>query len=90
VARMDAGVAADAYNVGTGNGYSVLEVISTLSDLVGREVPYVVTPRRPGDPAEVVADVRRVADELGWSSKRTFQEMVESSFAAWEAFSPST
>jgi UDP-glucose 4-epimerase len=89
VARLDAGAAADAYNVGTGRGYSVLEVISALSELVGREVPYVVAPRRAGDPAEVVADVRRIADELGWNSKRTFHEMVESSFAAWEAFSPS-
>jgi UDP-glucose 4-epimerase len=80
VARLTAGPAARTYNVGTGTGHSVLEVLARVRVVAGRQVPYVVGPRRSGDPAEVVAAVDLIRRELGWAPRRDLHEMVES---AW-------
>jgi len=57
------------YNVGTGRGYSVREVIRTVEDVTGLTVPVVEGPRRAGDPAELVADAALVRRELGWAPR---------------------
>ena len=58
-----------AYNVGIGRGYSVREVIATVEAVTGKKVPVKEGPRRPGDPAELVADAGKIRRELGWSPK---------------------
>ncbi|MGN6126164.1 MAG: UDP-glucose 4-epimerase GalE [Humibacter sp.] len=72
----------DVYNIGTGTGVSVREVIDALASVSGRSLPAVVFDPRPGDPASVVADVSRSERELGWRSRLSLSDMVES---AWNA-----
>ena len=62
-------------NLGTGQGYSVLEMVGALEAASGRKVPYRVTPRRPGDIAECWADVSLAEKLLGWRARRTLDEM---------------
>jgi UDP-glucose-4-epimerase GalE len=57
----------DQFNVGTGAGSSVLEMIRTVEEVTGRKVPYVVGPRREGDPPRLVASSQKLRDRLGWS-----------------------
>ncbi|MEX1209520.1 MAG: UDP-glucose 4-epimerase GalE [Candidatus Nanopelagicales bacterium] len=73
---------AAVYNVGTGVGSSVLEVMAVVSDVVGRDVGAVVAGRRAGDPPELVAAVDRVSADLDWSAQRTLRDMVASAYAA--------
>jgi UDP-glucose 4-epimerase len=54
------------YNLGNGKGYSIMEVLNTARHITGREIPAEVGPRRPGDPATLVADSTRIQHELGW------------------------
>lgn len=82
VQRLERGPAAAVLNVGTGRGYSVREVLAAVGQVLGREVPFVVGPRRPGDPATVIAAVDRAAEELGWSAKRDLLDMVRSALSA--------
>ncbi|HZM84094.1 MAG TPA: UDP-glucose 4-epimerase GalE [Candidatus Limnocylindrales bacterium] len=85
VKRLNLEPAAEVVNVGTGRGYSVLEVLAALEEVVGRQVPYVVGPRRPGDPAKVVASVERARRVLGWSARRDLKDMVASAWHARQA-----
>ena len=62
-------------NLGTGQGYSVLEMVTALEKASGRKVPYQITPRRPGDIAECWADVSLAEQLLGWRARRTLDEM---------------
>ncbi len=75
----------DFYNVGTGVGYSVLEVLDAIRAETGQPVPHVVGPRRPGDPPEVVASAEKIAAELGWRARRDLAEMVGSAWRSWAA-----
>lgn len=76
-----AGGASDAFNVGTGAGYSVREVLNAVEEVTGKKVPYVVGPRREGDPAELVADSTRLRNELKWEPRCSgLREIVAS---AW-------
>jgi UDP-glucose 4-epimerase len=70
------------YNLGTGQGYSVLEVLDAIRAASGRPVPYRVGPRRPGDPAEVVADPSRIGTELAWTARRSLAEAIQSAWTA--------
>jgi UDP-glucose 4-epimerase len=72
--------AADVYNVGTGAGHSVLEVLARVRLVAGRHVPYLIGPRRSGDPAEVVAATDKIRNELCWTARRDLTDMVAS---AW-------
>ena len=65
------------YNLGTGNGYSVLQIINAFSKACGKEIPYVIDPRRPGDIAECYADATKAKNELGWVAERGVDEMCE-------------
>ncbi len=71
-----------ALNVGTGVGASVVEVMDAVSSVVGRDVSAQAVGRRAGDPPELVAQVERSQEMLGWSAQRGLTEMVESAYAA--------
>lgn len=75
------------YNLGTGNGYSVLEIIAAFSKACGKEIPYVIDPRRPGDIAECYADASKAKNELGWVAERGIAEMCEDSWR-WQSNNP--
>lgn len=65
-----------AVNLGTGRGYSVREVIETARKVTGREIPTRIAPRRPGDPAHLVADPSRAKATLGWTPRRSDLETI--------------
>ncbi len=66
---LASGTPSAVYNLGNGNGYSVLEVIKTAEEVVGRPIKVKYGPRRPGDPAALVASSRRIKNELGWQPR---------------------
>jgi UDP-glucose 4-epimerase/UDP-arabinose 4-epimerase len=70
-----------AYNIGTGKGYSVLDVIAAIERAFNHPVAYKVGPRRPGDPASIVADPSRANAELGWRARRGIDDIVRSAIA---------
>jgi len=69
------------YNLGTGNGYSVLEIVKAFEMTNNVTVKYKIAPRRPGDIAECYADPRKAKEELGWTAEKTLQDMCED---AWK------
>lgn len=75
-----AGEKSNIINLGTGSGNSVKEVISTAEEVTGREVPYVISPRRPGDPAVLVADNKKAREVLGWIPKHDIRSNLQT---AW-------
>lgn len=75
------------YNLGTGNGYSVLEVIKAFSNACGKELPYKIEERRPGDIAECFADPKKAFEELDWKAERQIAEMCEDSWR-WQSNNP--
>ena len=70
----------DYYNLGTGKGYSVLEMVSAFSDINHVEVPYKIAPRRDGDIAMCYADATKAKEVLHWEAKHGLDEMVESAY----------
>jgi UDP-glucose 4-epimerase len=76
-----------AINLGTGQGYSVLDVLAAANEAVGRELPYRVTARRPGDAATVYADPSLAADVLGWRAERTLADMARDHWN-WQRSNP--
>ncbi|MBB6350602.1 UDP-glucose 4-epimerase GalE [Nonomuraea muscovyensis] len=77
----------EIYNLGNGTGFSVQEVISVCREVTGHEIPAVVGPRRPGDPAVLVASSQRIQSELGWKAERA--ELRDIVADAWAALSGS-
>ena len=71
----------------TGKGYSVLEVIHAFSKACGKEIPYVIDPRRPGDIAECYADPTKAKNELGWVAQYGIEEMCADSWN-WQKNNP--
>jgi len=69
------------YNLGSGTGYSNLEVLATCREVTGLAIPAVTTGRRPGDPAILIASSERIAAELGWQPKRGLHDMVADAWA---------
>jgi UDP-glucose 4-epimerase len=76
------------YNLGTGDGYTVKEVIDTARRVTGKEIPAVEEPRRPGDPAALVAASDRIRDELGWVPEKGLDDMIADAWA-WHQAHPS-
>ncbi len=76
--HLRAGGASDAFNVGTGRGASVREVISTIEDVTGEKVPIAPSPRREGDPPALVAAVDKAARVLGWRATASLREIISS------------
>ncbi|WGW12312.1 UDP-glucose 4-epimerase GalE [Saxibacter everestensis] len=74
--------APSVFNVGTGTGASVLEVIDSIGQVSGLNVIPDISAARPGDPAQLVADVSRIEAELGWKAQYGLPEIVESAWAA--------
>ncbi|AWW39291.1 UDP-glucose 4-epimerase GalE [Streptomyces cadmiisoli] len=70
-------------NIGRGEGVSVREMIDRIHAVTGHQDPPVVTPRRPGDPARVVASAERVTTELGWKARHDVQDMITSAWQGW-------
>ncbi|MGY6636099.1 MAG: UDP-glucose 4-epimerase GalE [Erythrobacter sp.] len=69
------------WNLGTGTGYSVLEMVAAFEQASGRPVPYTIAPRRPGDVAMCYASPKRARDELGWQARLGLEEMCASTWA---------
>ncbi len=74
-------------NLGTGHGYSVLDVINAFSTACGKELPYVIDPRRPGDIAECWCDPSKAKRELGWEAQYGIEEMCAHSWN-WQSHNP--
>jgi UDP-glucose 4-epimerase len=70
-----------SFNVGTGMGFSVLEVLQAAERAAGRPIPHELAPRRPGDVAAVWGDTSKATDELGWTATRTLDDIVQT---AWQ------
>ncbi len=77
----------DYFNIGTGNGYSVLEMVKAFSEAWGSDVKYKISPRRPGDIAECYADSSKAKEILGWEATRDLKVMCEDS-ARWQRMNP--
>lgn len=82
--RLRAGGASDVFNLGSECGYSVREVIQACEKVTGRPIKVVDAPRRPGDPARLVASAKKVRQSLGWSPRfETLQSVIETAWR-WE------
>jgi UDP-glucose 4-epimerase len=68
------------YNLGTGKGHSVVEVISVYEEVSGKPIPYEIVGRRPGDVAANWADVSKAGTDLGWRATRGLTEMCADSW----------
>ncbi len=75
------------YNLGTGRGYSVLDIVKNFEEATGVKVPYEIAPRRPGDIATCYADASLAKKELGWEAKYGIREMCEDSWR-WQKNNP--
>ena len=75
------------YNLGTGRGYSVLEVIVAYSKAVGRDIPYKIVARRPGDIGTSFADPKKAQVELMWNAERDIDDMCQDSWR-WRLNNP--
>ena len=74
-----------AYNVGTGRGYSVREIIEACRTVTGRPIVVVEAARRPGDPPELYANNRAIREALGWSPRYTDAESIVRTAWTWHA-----
>ena len=77
----------EAINLGTGNGISVLQLRDAFVKASGAEVPYVIAPRRPGDPDEVYANAEKAKELLGWEAKKDVDDMCRDSWN-WQSNNP--
>ncbi len=75
------------YNLGTGQGFSVLQMIEAFSKACGKSIPYSIKPRRLGDIAECYADASLAKNELGWEAERGIDEMCQDSWR-WQSSNP--
>ena len=75
------------YNLGTGKGYSVLDMVKAFEKASGRKVPYVIAPRRPGDVPECYSDPTKAKKEIGFECKYGLEEMCEDSWR-WQSQNP--
>ncbi len=77
----------EVYNLGTGNGYSVLQVVAAFEKACGHEIPYEIKPRREGDIATCYCDPQKAKEDLGWEAKYGIEEMCEDSWR-WQSTNP--
>jgi UDP-glucose 4-epimerase len=85
---LEDGLRTATYNVGRGEGSSVLEVLDVVRAVTGRRLEHQVVDRRPGDPARVVGRVDRIARDLGWRARHDLTDMVASAWAAADRQAP--
>jgi UDP-glucose 4-epimerase len=77
---LENGNNSNIFNLGTGSGYSVKEIIDSAKEITGLEIPYKVSDRRPGDPDILVADNKKAKEILGWSPKYNLKNILSSAF----------
>ncbi|MCA1060823.1 UDP-glucose 4-epimerase GalE [Rossellomorea aquimaris] len=77
----------EAYNLGTGKGYSVLEIVDAFEKASGKKIPYKIAPRRSGDIAECYANPSKAEKELGWKAEKGIDEMCRDSWK-WQSENP--
>ena len=73
---LDRGGKSDAFNLGSGDGYSVKEIIDTARSITGKEIPAIVEPRRDGDPSVLIASNKKAAEVLGWHPTRGLETII--------------
>ena len=76
--RKETGV--QIYNLGTGVGYSVLDIVNTFEKVTGQKVPYKIAPRRAGDIAMFYANAEKAKTEIGWTAEKTLEDMCRDSW----------
>jgi UDP-glucose 4-epimerase len=76
------------YNLGTGRGYSVQEVVDTVQAITGQQIPVKIGPRRAGDPAELIAGSERIRKELGWQPRYPDLHSIIESAWRWHQAHP--
>ncbi len=81
--KLLAGSSSCSYNLGSGTGYTVLEVIAAIEKVVGRKIEIIRTDRRKGDPSILLADSSKALRELQWTPRRTLPEMIDH---AWRSY----
>lgn len=77
----------EVFNLGTGIGYSVLDIVNAFERVNGVKIPYVITERRPGDVAECYADASKARDVLGWTAEKDLDDMCRDSWR-WQSDNP--
>jgi UDP-glucose 4-epimerase len=77
----------DVFNLGTGTGYSVLDMVKAINEANGLDLPYKIVDRRPGDLATCYADPTKSAEKLGWKAERNLQDMCRDSWR-WQSSNP--
>ena len=75
------------FNLGTGTGYSVLDIIKAFSHACGKEIPYVIDPRRPGDIATCYSDPSKAYEVLGWKAEKNLEDMCRDAWR-WQSQNP--
>lgn len=85
--KLKEGIGCEAYNLGTGNGYSVLDLVKAFEEASGVEIRYELTERRAGDVATCFADAGRACEELGWTAERGVADMCRDSWK-WQRNNP--
>lgn len=85
--QADEASVCEAFNLGTGTGYSVLDMVNTFKKISGRDVPYKITPRRPGDVAACYADPSLSRQKLGWEAQKNLDEMLTDAWR-WQKNNP--
>jgi UDP-glucose 4-epimerase len=86
--RLAGGHTGGVFNLGSGRGYSVLEVVEAARRITGHPIPVQIEGRRAGDPAMLVADARRAERELGWTAQRSDLDTLISDAWGWRAHHP--
>ncbi|MBQ2941093.1 MAG: UDP-glucose 4-epimerase GalE [Clostridia bacterium] len=77
----------ETVNLGTGTGYSVLDIVNAFEKVNNVKVPYVITDRRPGDVAECFADPKKALEVLGWKAEKTLEDMCRDTWR-WQSNNP--
>ena len=77
----------EVFNLGTGNGYSVLDMVKAFGKACGHDVPYIISDRRPGDIAECYADSTKAKEILGWTAQYNVDDMCEDTWR-WQSGNP--
>lgn len=84
---LEGGKGVQVFNLGTGHGYSVLDIVKAFEKASGKQIPYKIVERRPGDIATCYSDPSKAKEVLGWEAKRGLAEMCEDSWR-WQSQNP--
>ena len=87
LAKLDTAPGLIIHNLGTGQGYSVLELVNAFEKITGKKIPYKIVPRRPGDIAACYADPKKAANELNWKTEFGINEIVKDTWN-WQTNNP--